>query len=100
MKSAVTASKAVLFQASVGQDASQPLERLRKLMLDKHVSLIEKAADMGVQVLCLQELFTGPYFPAEQDARWYGMVERVPEGPTVRIMQDLAKVCLHTSFLR
>ena len=81
-----------LIQASVGEDASQPLERLRKLMMDKHVALIEQAAGMGVQVLCLQELFTGPYFPAEQDARWYGMVERVPDGPTVRIMQDLAKV--------
>ena len=81
-----------LIQASVGEDASQPLERLRKLMMDKHVALIEQAAGMGVQVLCLQELFTGPYFPAEQDARWYDMVERVPDGPTVRIMQDLAKL--------
>ena len=80
-----------LIQAAVGEDASQPLERLRKLMMDKHAALIEEAADMGVQVLCLQELSTGPYFPAEQDTRWYGMVEGVPDGPTVRTMQDLAK---------
>ena len=34
-------------------------------MLDKHVGLIEEASGRGVEVLCLQELFTGPYFPAE-----------------------------------
>ena len=66
-------------------------------MINKHVSLIEQAAAEGVQVLCLQELFYGPYFCAEQDARWYSMVERVPDGPTVRLMQDLAK--LHNMVL-
>jgi len=75
----------------LGEDASQPLERLKKLMIDKHVALIEEAAKKGVEVLCLQELFYGPYFCAEQDARWYSMVERISEGPTVRLMQELAK---------
>ena len=83
--------RAGLIQATLGEDASQPPEKLKKLMIDKHVSLIEEAAQQGVEVLCLQELFYGPYFCAEQDARWYSMVERIPEGPTVRLMQDLAK---------
>ena len=44
-----------------------------------------------MQVLCLQEIFNGPYFCAEQDKRWYAMAEAVPGGPTVGLMQELAK---------
>ncbi|MFB3097516.1 MAG: nitrilase-related carbon-nitrogen hydrolase [Dehalococcoidia bacterium] len=83
--------RAGLIQASVGTEAPQELDHLKKYMIDKHVSLIEQAAGEGVEVLCLQELFYGPYFCAEQDARWYSMVERVPDGPTVKLMQELAK---------
>ena len=84
--------RAGLIQASVGTEAPQPLDRLKQFMIDKHVSLIEQAAAEGVRILCLQELFYGPYFCAEQDTRWYSMAERVPDGPTVRLMQDLAKL--------
>ena len=85
--------RAGLIQASVGEEAPQALDQLKKFMIDKHVSLIEDASSKGVEVLCLQELFYGPYFCAEQDPRWYSMVERIPEGTTVRLMQDLAKKC-------
>ena len=60
-------------------------------MIDKHVALIAEAAERGAQVVCLQELFYGPYFPAEQETRWYALTERVPDGPTTRLMQDLAR---------
>ena len=83
--------RAGLIQAGVGQDAPQDLDRLKKFMIDKHVSLIEEAARHGVQVLCLPELFYGPYFCAEQDRRWYSTAERIPEGPTISIMRDMAK---------
>ena len=83
--------RAGLIQASVDGPALQDLGRLKQYMIDKHVALIEQAAAQQVQVLCLQELFYGPYFPAEQNARWYAIVEKVPEGPTVRLMQELAK---------
>ncbi|HJN55216.1 MAG TPA: nitrilase-related carbon-nitrogen hydrolase [Candidatus Poseidoniales archaeon] len=55
------------------------------------VTLIEEAGQQGVQILCLQELFYGPYFCAEQDRRWYDLTENIPDGPTTRLMQDLAK---------
>ena len=58
---------------------------------EKHVGLIADAAARGAQVCCLQELFYGPYFPAEQDPKWYGLTEAVPDGPTTRLMQELAK---------
>jgi N-carbamoylputrescine amidase len=66
-------------------------EEIKRRMIDKHLPLIEEAGRQQVQLLCLQELFNGPYFCAEQHARWYEMVERIPDGPTVRLMQDLAK---------
>lgn len=83
--------RAGLIQASLGDDAPTALESLKKYMIEKHLTLIETAAGQGVEVLCLQELFYGPYFCAEQDRRWYAMAEGIPEGPTVRLMQDVAK---------
>ncbi|MHC4091394.1 MAG: nitrilase-related carbon-nitrogen hydrolase [Planctomycetota bacterium] len=64
---------------------------MKQAMIDKHVALIAQAAGQGAQVLCLQELFYGPYFCAEQDAKWYGLVERIPDGPTTRLMCELAR---------
>ncbi|MEK7287567.1 MAG: nitrilase-related carbon-nitrogen hydrolase [Elusimicrobiota bacterium] len=66
------------------------LKEIKKKMIDKHVPLIEKAGKRGVQVLCLQEIFTGPYFCAEQDIKWYETAETIP-GPTVGLMSRLAK---------
>ncbi len=60
-------------------------------MIEKHLPMIEEAARRGVQVLCLQEMFTGPYFAAEQDNRWIEIAEHIPEGPTVALMQELAE---------
>jgi N-carbamoylputrescine amidase len=60
-------------------------------MVDKHVALIEQAAAKGAQVVCLQELFYGPYFCAEQNRKWYDLTERIPDGPTTKLMQELAK---------
>ena len=83
--------RAGLVQTRMGEDASQGPDRLKKLMVDKNVAFVEEAAEKRVQVLCFQELFNGPYFCAEQDARWYTTAERVPDGPTVRLMQELAR---------
>ena len=64
---------------------------ISKKMLEKHEKLIHDAAKKKTQILCLQELFNGPYFCAEQQARWYEMTEPVPDGPTVERMRKLAK---------
>jgi len=64
---------------------------IRKAMVAKHLRLVEQAARQHVQILCLQELFYGPYFCAEQKARWYELTERVPDGPTTEQFLKLAK---------
>ena len=83
--------RAALIQATLAEDATAPLEKIKAAMIDKHVALIEEAARKGAQVTCLQELFYGPYFPAEQKEKWYALTERIPDGPTTKLMQDLAK---------
>ena len=83
--------RAGLIQAGVGHGAPEDIQSLRQFMLDKHLALIEEAAGRSVEVLCLQELFTSPYFPAEQSDRWRQLAERVPDGPTVRLMQEQAQ---------
>ena len=59
-------------------------------MIEKHEMYARQAADHGVQVICFQELFHGPYFCQVQDPHWYGIAERIPDGPTTERMQKLA----------
>lgn len=80
-----------LIQATLCEPATSPIEKIRKAMIDKHVSMIEDAAKKGVEVLCMQELFYGPYFCAEQKTKWYDLTEKVPDGPTIKLMQEIAK---------
>jgi N-carbamoylputrescine amidase len=84
-------TRAALVQASNDESPDAPLEKIKQAMIDKHVELIAQAASDGVRVCCLQELFYGPYFCAEQDTRWYDMTEPVPDGPTLTLMAGLAK---------
>jgi len=67
------------------------IKDISKKMLEKHEKLIEQAAKKKTQILCLQELFNGPYFCAEQQARWYELTEPVPDGPTIERMRKFAK---------
>jgi N-carbamoylputrescine amidase len=79
-----------LIQAKNALAPDRPLAEIKKATVDKHLKMIEQAAKKKVQVLCLQELFYGPYFCAEQNERWYELTERVPDGPTTRLMQKIA----------
>ena len=83
--------KCGLIQASNACATTEPLDRIRDANVAKHVTMIEQAASQGVQILCMQEIFTGPYFCAEQSTRWYDHTERIPGGPTTTLMQGLAK---------
>ena len=70
---------------------SLAVEKIKKQMIKKHERLIAEAARQRAQIVCLQELFYGPYFAAEQDVRWYQVTEPVPEGPAVEWARKLAK---------
>ncbi|TVQ30182.1 MAG: acyltransferase [Phycisphaeraceae bacterium] len=84
-------TRAALVQASLCERVDAPLEKIRDAMNEKHLGLIAEAAGKGARVVCLQELFNGPYFCAEQETRWYKFAERVPDGPTISLMRNAAK---------
>ena len=60
-------------------------------MIEKHIKYAHEAAEQGAQVMCFQELFYGPYFSQVQETEYYGYAEPIPNGPTTKRMQDLAK---------
>lgn len=83
--------KCGLIQAHNVADAAAPIEEIKRSNIENQMKLVEDAAAQGVQMLCFQEIFTTPYFCAEQQTRWYEAVEKVPDGKTVQMMQSVAK---------
>jgi len=83
--------KCGLIQAKNAAPAEAPIEEIKRINVEKHLKLIEEAARQGVKILCMQEVFTTPYFCAEQQTRWYEAVEKIPDGPTVKLTQDVAR---------
>ena len=83
--------RAAVIQLSNQLPAEASCEEHRTAMINAHLPYIEKAAKEGVQMLCFQEVFTGPYFCPSQDTKWYGLAEKIPEGPTTQLMMELAK---------
>src|SRR5438067_2479650 len=72
-------------------DTNESCEKIARAMTEAHLPYIEQAAKQGVQILCFQEVFNGPYYCPSQDSKWYAMAEEIPNGPTTKLMQDLAK---------
>src|SRR6266508_7053441 len=70
-------------------DESRAIAEIQAAMFEKHLPLIHEAGQKGVQILCLQEIFNGPYFCPSQDKRWYEAAEPVP-GPTTDAVAKLA----------
>ena len=83
--------RAGLIQMALKADTGDSPEAIRDKMNEAHLPLIDEAGKKGVQVLCMQEVFNQPYFCPSQDAKWYGAAEKIPDGPTVRLMQEYAK---------
>ncbi|TVQ95033.1 MAG: acyltransferase [Deltaproteobacteria bacterium] len=71
-------------------DESRPVAEICEAMMVKHEALIHEAGRKGVQILCLQEIFNGPYFCPSQDPRWYEAAETVP-GPTSNRVAEICK---------
>ena len=52
--------RCALIQATCSTPTEEPLEKIRRDAIDKHVKLIDEAAAKGAKILCMQEIFTGP----------------------------------------
>ena len=63
----------------------------KESMIEEHIAQARAAAADGAQVMCFQELFYGPYFCQVQDPKFYEYAEAIPDGPTTKRFQELAK---------
>ena len=86
----MTKLRAGLIQMALKASTDSDPDTIRKAMIAAHLPLIDEAGKQGVQVLSFQEVFTQPYFCPSQDAKWYDSAEAIPDGPTVRLMQEYA----------
>jgi N-carbamoylputrescine amidase len=71
-------------------DESRPVPEIQAAAVEAHRPFLEEAARQSVQILCLQEIYNGPYFCPSQDARWYDAAEPVP-GPTTETLAPFAR---------
>src|SRR4051812_8164666 len=51
--------------------------------IDKQIGMLEDAVAKGAKIACLQEIFYGPYFCAQQgNTEWFRTAENAETGPT------------------
>jgi N-carbamoylputrescine amidase len=62
----------------------------KESMIETAVKQAREAASQGARLICFQELFYGPYFCQVQDPQYFEYTEAVPDGPTTKLMCDLA----------
>ena len=80
-----------LIQTKTTHEGTAPVETIKQAMIEKHMKYLEEASKKGCNVVCMQELFYGPYFCAEQKTHWYDLTEQIPDGPTTQLMCETAK---------
>lgn len=58
--------------------------------VEKAMTRIAQAAEMGAKIICLQELFTSLYFCQAEDHQYFQLAESIP-GPTTEKLSALCK---------
>jgi N-carbamoylputrescine amidase len=82
MKRAAQVVKLGLIQTSCSADPDANLK--------KTISLVERAAKKGADIICTQELFRSQYFCQSEDHKNFELAEKIP-GPSTEAFQKLAK---------
>jgi beta-ureidopropionase len=83
--------KCGLIQATNHAPVDTAIDQIKRINIEHQMKFVEEAGKAGVKILCLQEVFATPYFCAEQQPKWYDATEKVPDGPTTKLFQDVAK---------
>lgn len=90
VKCGLIQTKNAIVSPEGGTDANA-IQKIKDAMLEKHLKFTKQAHEQGVKILCYQEIFNGPYFCAEQETCWYDSAEPIPDGPTIKKLQEVAK---------
>ena len=83
--------KTAIIQMANKLHGDESVEAHRKAMIEAHIPYIEEAGEKGVQMLCFQEIFTGPYDCPSQDVKRYDAADKIPDGPTTQRMCEYAR---------
>lgn len=67
------------------------LEQIRVANVEHNSHLIAEAVRQGAQIVCLGELFTGPYFALHEDPLWRGLAEDADSGASVSALRAVAR---------
>jgi N-carbamoylputrescine amidase len=73
------------------EELAPKLPAVREANVRHHLELVAAAAGVGVRVLCMGELFTGPYFALHEHPMWRELAEDAAEGPTVAVLREAAR---------
>lgn len=76
--------RVALIQRAVTQD---PAATLAETIME-----VERAAELGAQIVCTQELFRSPYFCQTEDHAMFDLAETIP-GPSTEAFSEVAKKC-------
>ena len=69
--------------------------------IEKAINMVHKSADLGAQIILLQELFETPYFCIDTQNKHFDLAKILSDQPTIKKMQAIAKdreVVLPISF--
>lgn len=81
-----------LIQHSVVLPTKKPVKEQREAIFKKVEKIIETAAFEGVQILCLQETWSMPFFLCTgQKEEWSEFSESAENGPSVKFLTQFAK---------
>ncbi|XP_049871487.1 uncharacterized protein LOC126370583 [Pectinophora gossypiella] len=81
-----------LVQHSVVLPTDRPVDEQRNAIFEKVSHIIEAAAAEDVNILCLQETWSMPFFLCTKEReKWSGFAESTVNGPSVTFLSQLAK---------
>ncbi|XP_063829915.1 beta-ureidopropionase-like [Ostrinia nubilalis] len=84
--------KVGLIQHSIVLPTDKLVNEQRKAIFSKVSELIDIAASAGVQILCLQEAWSMPFFLCTGERkRWSDFAESATDGPSTKFLQKIAQ---------
>lgn len=80
-----------LIQNAIVLPTTAPFVDQKRAIMDRVSELIEVAAKMGVNVLCLQEAWTMPFAFCTREKSWCEFAESAEAGESTKLLQGLAE---------
>lgn len=83
--------KVGLIQHSIVQPTDSPIKEQKEAIFEKIKKIIEVAAAEGVNILCLQETWSMPFFLCTKEKdKWAEFAESAADGPSIKYLCKLA----------